>query len=164
MCKTILDILILVLKYAPDTGYFHWKVDVARSVPAGSIAGTLSSQNRIRIAYNGKTYYAHRLAWLFTHGKWPDGVVDHIDGDPSNNKIDNLRDVSVVVNGQNRKGSQNNNHTGLLGVGWHKQAGKFQSRIKIGNKLIWLGLFLTAEEAHTAYLKAKRKYHEGCTI
>lgn len=164
MCRNTLDSLTSVLKYTPDTGYFYWKVDVAKSVRAGSIAGTIASGNRIRITYGGNIYFAHRLAWLLTYGKWPDGVIDHIDGNSLNNRISNLRDVSVVVNGQNRKMSQNNNLVGLLGVGLHKASGKFQSRIKVGDKLIHLGLFLTAEEAHAAYLAAKRKYHEGCTI
>ena len=162
--KTLKD-LKHSLDYNPETGGFCWKVAVGKRVRVGSIAGNIGkSDGRLRIRFQGKNYQAHRLAWLLTHGKWPDGMIDHLDGNPLNNRISNLRDVSSSVNSQNQRKAQANNVTGFLGVYFHKRANKFLAQISLSGKNIYLGLFQTAEEAHAAYLAAKRELHEGCTI
>ena len=111
----------------------------------------------------GKTYQAHRLIWMYLHGSWPCGDIDHIDGNRRNNRADNLRAVSRSVNLQNLKKARSDNNTGLLGVKRNKM--RFMARIRAGGgKQIYLGNFKTAKEAHEAYLTAKRRLHEGCTI
>lgn len=153
------------LDYNPETGLFHWRVAVAKNVRAGSIAGSVDKQGgRLYIRFRRKDYLAYRLAWLLTYGNWPEGMIDHVDGNSLNNRIDNLRDVSRTVNGQNQRRAQSSNKTGLLGVSWHKNGCKFVAQIQIDGKKKYLGLFTTAEAAHSSYLAAKRKYHEGCTI
>lgn len=152
------------LGYDSETGEFRWKVGRGNQAKVGSLAGNVRSDGRLCIEFKGKIYYAHRLAWLLTHCKWPEGVIDHMDGNPSNNRIDNLRDVSCSINGQNQRKAQSTNNTGYLGVGWHKKAGKFRALIYIGGKNKHIGYFKTPEEAHAAYLTAKRELHEGCTI
>lgn len=95
--------------------------------------------------------YAHRLAWLFHYGTLPINSIDHIDGNKSNNQIDNLRDVTHQQNHWNR--------TTAKGYCWHKKANKFCAQIRINGKIKYLGLFHTEQEARNAYLKAKETYH-----
>jgi HNH endonuclease/AP2 domain len=94
---------------------------------------------------------AHRLAWFLYHGELPSNQVDHKDGIKTNNKIDNLRDVT---NHQNQW-----NKTSVKGYTWDKNAKKFHARIHINYKEIHLGRFNTEQEARSAYLEAKKKYH-----
>jgi hypothetical protein len=97
------------------------------------------------------TVLSYRLAWYLHYGKLPVNSIDHIDGNPSNNKIDNLRDVTHQQNMWNRKTAN--------GCSWHKTANKFQAQIRINGRKKNLGLFHTQQEARNAYLKAKEIYH-----
>jgi hypothetical protein len=93
----------------------------------------------------------HRLAWFLHYGQLPNNSIDHVDGNKSNNKIDNLRDVT---NQQNQW-----NQTKAKGYYWHKSSNKFCAYIGINGKMKHLGLFQTEQEARNAYLKAKETYH-----
>jgi hypothetical protein len=104
----------------------------------------------------------HRAAWLYVHGKWPNGQIDHINGDRSDNRISNLRDVSHSVNQQNVHRPRRDNASGFLGV--TRQKNLWTSQVTVSGKTLHLGLFKTPEEAASAYLEAKRKHHTGCTI
>jgi hypothetical protein len=95
-------------------------------------------------------------------GEWPKTLIDHRDGDGLNNRWLNLRCATYKINNQNQRAPRSDNKSGFLGVCAHKN--RFYAYIKIGDKVKNLGAFLTAEEAHEAYLAAKRKHHEGCTI
>lgn len=152
------------LDYDHETGEFRWKIAVARKIAAGSIAGSMKSDGRLRIQFQGKNYLAYRLAWLLTYGKWPNGMIDHLDGNTLNNCSSNLRDVSCSVNGQNQRKAKSSNKTGLLGVSFDKSTSKFKAQIQLNGKKTHLGLFLTPELAYAAYLAVKRELHEGCTI
>lgn len=119
----------------------------------------------LRVRLDKTDIALHRAAWVIYYGKYPDGVIDHIDGDKKNNRIENLRCVSVSVNTQNQRSAMRHNKCGFLGVTHEKQTGKFKAAINIGlGKSKTLGRFNTAEEAHAAYVNAKRVYHAGCTI
>ena len=96
--------------------------------------------------------YAHRLAWYLYYGKMPKNTIDHIDGDKINNKIENLRDVTIQENSFN--------HTRAKGYSWDKVNKKYAAQIKFNYKIIHLGRFATEEEARNAYLEAKKKYHK----
>ena len=97
-----LDYLKQLLNYDPLTGIFTWVVSRNRRVKIGQIAGYLNSPIlHRRIEIDGKSYGAHRLAWLYVYGYFPCGVVDHIDGNPSNNKITNLRECTQGENSRN---------------------------------------------------------------
>ena len=116
-----------------------------------------------RVTVLGRRYYAHVLAWFYVTGLWPENDVDHWDGDGTNNKFSNLRDVTRQINLQNERQSRKHSESGLLGA--CKFRNKFKSTIRLhSRKRIHLGVFDTAEEAHTAYIEAKRKYQPGCTI
>jgi poly-beta-hydroxyalkanoate depolymerase len=107
-------------------------------------------------------FYVHRLIWVFHNGSLNDLDVDHIDGNRDNNKIDNLRLVNSQKNNQNIRQARKTNALGVLGVSM--KFGKFCAQISFNRKVKHLGLFNTVEEAHQAYLEAKRKIHEGCLI
>jgi len=151
-----------VLHYDPETGLFYRKID-DRRWKAGSQCGSIhKSIGYVYITIDGFSNTGHRFAWLHFHGAWPEGDIDHIDGNRSNNRISNLRDVSHQTNMQNRKTAQKDNSTGFLGVS--PRRGGYRATIKVGKKQIYLGHFQTPEEAHHAFLVAKRLHHDGCTI
>lgn len=154
-----------LLHYDPETGLFTWLVHRQRN-RAGTIAGSAHSMGYVEIGVSGSSYLAHRLAWLYVHGAWPVGDIDHINGNRSDNRISNLRDVTKVVNMQNRRAATTNNISGLMGVS--KSSAKLPrwfSRIQDNSgKMRYLGTFETPDLAHAAYVNAKREMHEGCTI
>jgi hypothetical protein len=156
-----------LLKYDPDTGIFTW---IAKTAPRanrrkiGSEAGSIDKNGYIIISIFGVRILAHRLAWYFVHNKFPNHNVDHINGNRNDNKIENLRDVPQAINSQNSRVPRANNKSGYLGVHFSKVSNKWTSQITINRKCKSLGFFETPEAAYTAYLEAKRKIHEGCTI
>ena len=110
-----------------------------------------------------REYSAHRLAWLYVHGAWPTGQIDHINGDRGDNRISNLRDVTPALNTQNqRRAARSNKSSGLLGVTANR--GRWLAQISIGGKSRNLGRYATPEEAHAVYVAAKRVLHAGCTL
>ena len=156
------DYLRSILAYDADTGVFTRLVRTGHRVKVGDVAGSKNGLGYIAISVVGRARYAHRLAWLYMHGEWPAGDIDHIDGNPSNNAIANLRDVSHRVNQQNRRRAQSNNTSGFLGAARKRK--RWQAIISVDGKLRRLGTFDTPAEANAAYLEAKRLLHPGCTI
>lgn len=158
------ELLKSKLNYDSCTGIFTWRETRTGTARKGSIAGTRYLGGYIYIQVNSKRYLAHRIAWMYTHGAFPPDGLDHIDGNPANNAISNLRPATQRQNTQNQRIPQTHNTTGFLGVSLNKLSGKFRSLIRINGKLKHLGYFKTAEEASIAYLTAKRELHEFCTI
>ena len=146
-----------VLHYDPETGSFT-------RVGGGVVNVRPTSYGYIRIRVDGSARHAQRLAVLYMTGAWPEkGVeVDHINGVRTDNKWSNLRLVSVSVNQQNRRAARSDSSVGLLGVSRHKN--KFRAQIWLNQKKTNLGYFNTAEQAHQAYLTAKRAMHVGSTL
>lgn len=152
-----------ILNYDSQTGVFTWISDMGRRVKAGQIAGCLHHSGYLQIRYNQKSYLAHRLAWLYVHGEWPKKHLDHINGIKSQNNIDNLRQVSHAENTQNLKSSRGT--TGFLGVSIDTaRKNRWSAKIKLNGKSKHLGWFKTPEEAHQAYVTAKRQLHPFGTI
>jgi hypothetical protein len=149
-----------LLGYDPESGQFRWAKNMSCKVRAGAIAGGANDRGYIVIRIAGVGYRAHRLAWLHVHGEWPDLQIDHINGIRNDNRIANLRLATVEINAQNRR-SNKRSKSGLLGVVNGKRP---SARIEVAGKSIHLGYFDTPEEAHAAYLAAKRELHEGCAI
>lgn len=150
--------------YDPSTGLLTWKKSPSARVRIGSAAGTVVTGGYRKIYIDWKPYLAHRLIWMYVYGKEPNCHIDHIDGNPANNRIENLRDVSIRQNQENRVKAQKNNQSGLLGVQYLPQFPRWTASIKHKGKSHYLGCFKSATEAHEAYLTAKRKLHSGCTI
>ncbi len=146
---TIEKLMFESLKYTPEDGKVWWVKHPRRLTANGKEAGNFRRDGYRKLKFYGKQYLAHRVAWLLHHGSWPVGDIDHIDGNPANNKLSNLRDVPHRINIQNRKAATSKNKTGFLGV--VKRRNKFAAHIHRNGKQIYLGLFLTAELAHQAY-------------
>jgi hypothetical protein len=156
-----IDEIRTYLRYDPETGDFYWIKKPSRFANdkcIGAIAGAVSATGRRYIELRGKAYQAHRLAWAFAYGSWPEGLLDHKDGDPLNNRLDNLRAASSSQNAWNKRISRANT-SGYKGVSWHATAQKWRARFWAHKKSISLGLFDTKEQAYTAYRQAIEKHH-----
>ncbi len=147
-----------VLSYEPEMGLFRWKRRTSNRVKVGDVAGRMNGNGYIRISIDGGHYYAHRLAWLWANGAWPEFEVDHRDGDRSNNRIENIRQASHAENGQNQA-LRATNTSGRHGVSWSRQHCKWAAYIVSGGKKRHLGLFDCLDKAASAYLEAKRLMH-----
>jgi hypothetical protein len=138
-----------ILDYNPDTGIFTWKVSKAKRIKVGSVAGCKNNLGYILIRIDGKIYLAHRLAWLYTNGDFPLNCIDHINQIKDDNRICNLRDVTVSENMQNQSQV----------LGYTKNGSKYKATITLNNILYQLGSYETKEQARQAYLNAKIKLH-----
>ena len=110
-----------------------------------------------------KNYRMHRIIWMFFNGTFPIGAIDHIDRNKTNNKIENLREVTVSENQQNQFLPKVNNRSGFIGVrpGYK---GKFLAEITLDGKKIHLGCFDSAIEASKEYMKAKKEFHPSAFV
>lgn len=149
-----------LLSYDPETGVMRWRVNKG-PVKAGDVAGN-PTRGYLQLMVDGHMTFVHRFIWFYVHGTWPIGNIDHIDGNRSNNRIANLRDVSQAMNIQNERKPRSNNKSGFLGVKANR--GLWKAEISINGKTKFLGRFKTPEEAHQVYVEAKRRLHPGCTI
>lgn len=116
---------------------------------AGSIAGSFTTSGHRRVSIKGVSVYAHRIVWALIYGEWPETDIDHIDGNPANNRITNLRLATISQNSANRPAPRNNK-TGFKGVSCPRENGKYV--VYVSTKKI--GEFVSIEEAAHAYDKA----------
>ena len=156
------DELRAMLAYDKDTGIFTWIARPAKAVHIGDIAGATNEFGYVTIGFKKKVYKAHRLAWLYSYGVWPDGLIDHINGRKDDNRLCNLRVVAADGNSQNIRRPNRRNKSGFLGVIWFQN--KWRASITVNKKTYRIGDYSTPEEAHAAYLEAKRKQHAACTV
>lgn len=152
--------LVEKLDYDESTGLFVWKSGRFQ----GKTAGSLHYEGYVKICLLGKHRSAHRLAWMYVHKHYPTSSIDHVNGNKSDNRICNLRMATGRQNSENRVGPTKHNSTGFLGVTWSKEKLKFVAKIVVCGKSKHLGTFDSPKIAHEAYLVAKRKYHEFCSI
>lgn len=150
--------LIEALSYDPETGIFIWKQRNYRAA-AGDIAGTIIGRGYRCIGIDGHRYPAHRLAWFYVHRRWPVNELDHENLRRDDNWIDNLREVTT---GQNKCNCRTRKHnvSGLKGA--FKRTGNrsgYVAKIVVDRKVIYLGSFETAEDAHAAYARASLEHH-----
>ena len=149
------------LTYNEKTGIFNWKIrrdETGRlRGRGGKIAGNLRSDGYISIGINGKGFRAHRLAWLYKYGYFPENQIDHLDQIRHHNWVGNLREATRACNMQNQKVNLMNK-SGVTGVGRHKSTGKWEVHIKKNNKKIHLGYFTNLIEAAKVRYEAEQKY------
>lgn len=133
--------------------------------PAGSTVGGVHHDGYLQAKFLGRHIQVHRLVWLMHRGELP-AVLDHINGVRHDNRIENLRSVSHAVNSQNRRAATSVNKTGFLGVMLvaRNRDRPFVAAIRVSGRQKELGCFATAEQAHEAYVMAKRRLHAGCTL
>ena len=140
-----------------EDGVLFWAIKPSRDTRIGDRAGCVRNDSYVTVRVERRKYLAHRLIYLMHHGYLP-RVIDHIDGDPSNNRIENLRAATQQQNIRNR-GPQANNKLGIKGVHWCKEAKKFIAKIKANGRHIVLGKFDDPELAGAAYAQAAAKHH-----
>lgn len=155
------DRLRHVLSYDPETGRFTWSVR-ASGVRFGHQAGSIATNGYVYVKVDGQKYCAHRLAWLYVHGEWPNDEIDHINGTRADNRIANLRDVPRSVNNQNRLHLRSDNTSGFAGVS-RTAEGRWRARACVGGQEVRLGHFDTPEAANEACVNAKRRLYAGFT-
>lgn len=163
--RSELDVVYLYerLSYDPETGLLHWKYN--SNMPqswntqwALKEAFTYVSGGRYKQgAIDGVNHHAHRIDWAMYYGEWPTGVVDHINGDGTDNRIENLRMATVSDNAKNAKLSSANS-SGVTGVVRLKNTDKWKAQIGHNGKCVFLGHFDTMEEAIAARKQAETKY------
>lgn len=157
-----------LLKYEPETGKLFWRERPREMFPcvwsfkvwnkkyAGKEAFTTASNGYHHGTIFNRPHKRNRVAWLLHHGSWPGNIIDHIDGDQSNDRPENLRDVSGSLNCRNMKKAKNNT-SGFTGVCLDKRNGRWYAYIRLDGKMYNLGLHDTKESA----VRARKDAQEG---
>lgn len=143
-----------LLSYDAKTGAMTWR-------RSGKAVGSFDGR-RVRVCIGGQRYMVHRIAWLYVHGEWPKHLIDHINGNPRDNRMVNLRDVPMCVNNQNRRAASVSSKTGVLGV--VRRHHRFRVAMSFLGRAVNVYGFETEEEASSYYLNLKRRLHDGCSI
>jgi hypothetical protein len=129
---------------------------------AGSLAGSISKTGYLVINIFGKVQKAHRLIWLYAHGKWPNGSLDHINRIKTDNRLENLKLVTQKQNSENQP-LRKNNTSGYPGISWYLPYNKWRSRIQHYSKQYTLGYFDSLEDAIKARQLAEDKYYTNAS-
>ena len=155
-----------LIDYDPLTGVMKWKWRYNLRPQASTWNGR-NAGNQI-VGKDGKGYFAvqlykrkyraHRVAWAHFYGQWPILDLDHINGDKTDNRIENLREATVAQNGHN-VGLTSRNTSGVRGVFWHKGARKWQAGICYLGQEIYLGLYVKLEDAIKRRQEAEAQYY-----
>ena len=151
--------LYSILNYDQDTGIFTWKVNRRNKAKINTVAGYKESEGYIVISVFGKSYKAHRLAWLYVYGELPNEYIDHINGNKSDNKIENLRICTNAENQWNSKISSKN-VSGVKGVHWCNTKKRWKAKLSINGKIKHIGYFTDLESAKIKLMEAREKLHK----
>ena len=150
------DELKSLITYEPSTGIFTWKVSKG-AAKSGRVAGSSDGLGYSIICINGRKIRAHRLAFLYMTGSIPE-TIDHINGNPSDNSWENIREASISQNRMNSK-SRSNNRSGVKGVHWCKTHQKWVAQVTINRKTKTIGYFHDLIGAELAVRKARIELH-----
>lgn len=171
--KTDIDPEILreLLSYDPLTGRLEWKIRPLKYFKSERDWRTWNAMYALRTCFlykmkNGylagrifdQNYLAHRVIWAWVHGKWPDGLIDHINRDRANNRIENLREATHSENGRNRESGKNATSR-YLGVSWETRTSRWRAVIQVEGKHKEIGRFRCEVEAAKAYDKFATIHH-----
>jgi HNH endonuclease len=162
------DMLRQLIRYEPQTGRYFWKPRPRdmfqttrqfkcwnkRYANAETLKTGTGPTGYYAVTILDVRYYAHRVVWLYHKGKWPSMDIDHINGIRTDNRIENLRDVSTADNGRNLYLARNNT-SGAIGVYWRPKKKKWEATIRIDGKLKFLGLFTEKEAASAVRRQAQ---------
>lgn len=146
-----------LLSFDPDTGILTWKNPVSTRVKRGSPAGRAGDQGYVTVGIDKKFYRGHRVGFAIHFGRWPSGLLDHINGVRNDNRICNLRECTNTQNMRNAKLSAAN-RSGVKGAYFDRASGRWRALIRVDGKKIYLGYFETKEEAGAAYREASKKH------
>ncbi|QXE08542.1 HNH endonuclease [Pseudomonas sp. AN-B15] len=152
------DQAISALTYNPATGMLTWNSSPNTRIVPGRTAGSKGTNGYIRIKMGGKTYLAHRVAWLIHRGNWPDGQIDHVDGCRQNNAIANLRDSTPSQN-QHNQALRKTNKSGVKGVSWNPDSRKWHVQVTLSRKVYNGGHYECLAEATTVAATLRDRLH-----
>lgn len=147
----MIEHLKMKVLYSAGTGIMVWSKSGKRAFNSADANGYRKGQ------VMRKTLLAHRVAWAIYYGEWPEGEIDHINGDRADNRISNLRDVTKSENNKNAKRSRRNT-TGHIGVYWESLRNKWRADITSGKKTVCLGRFDKKDDAIAARRAAEPQY------
>lgn len=147
-----------MLDYNPDTGMLQWRVRRNGVKPEKDAGYIMPDQGYRVIGIDRRVHKAHRLAWLWMTGEWPNCQIDHINCDRADNRWANLRSASNSEN-QRNAGARSSNRVGLKGAHYCSGRDRWRSKIVVNGKTTWLGTFKTPEDAHFAYSRMAAKLH-----
>lgn len=148
-----------VLHYSLDTGEWRWLVTLASAAPAGKKAGSMGQDGYRKIKIDGRHYRGPRLVFLYMIGRWPVDQVDHVDGNPENDRWENLREATTAQNQANtRKHLDSNSRFKGTTNSKYSRRKPYVARIQVDGERIFLGYFSTPEAAHAACGVAAQKY------
>lgn len=151
--------------YDPESGIFTRRIAHGRHgrYRAGVVAGSADNKGYIVIRIDKRIYKAHRLAWLYVHGEWPQHDIDHINRVKSDNRISNLRDAPATLNRLNMVDARKDSKLGVLGV--YQRGKMFVAQIQvIGKGVKYLGTYPTKEQASAVYEKTKEDLYAGAVL
>jgi len=144
-----------LLFYDEKTGLFTWKVKRGGKATIGRRAGGRDHYGYTVIRLDGVLYKAHRLAWLYKTGSWPEQNLDHINQNKSDNRLKNLRLAGQTLNMHNAKRAATK--SGVVGVVWDSCRKKWTARIKVNYASVFLGRFDNKDDAVKARECAHKK-------
>ena len=153
------ETLIEILSYNPANGEFVWRSNQTNPlfIKVGRRAGDYVEGEYSDLTIMGRKFRAHRIAWLYMTGRWPRGVVDHVNGVKSDNRWENLREATRGQNAHNRPMNKNNT-SGRTGVYFRSDTNKWRAIIRHDGKVINLGNYATSDEAATAHKKFEDEF------
>lgn len=146
-----------LFEYLP-TGELRRKITISSRAKKNQIVGSIGKRGYKYFAIDGKKYYVHRIIW-FLHNGWMPKFIDHIDGNPLNNKIENLRPCDLSQNLCNSR-LRSNSTSGFKGVNWFKPYGKWKARVHFYGKEYHLGYFDSKEDAINCVKEARNNIHK----
>ena len=138
-------------------GALYWNVRPSRAVKIGDRAGSVDSSGYRVVRVKGRVFREHQIIYFIIYGCRPE-AIDHINGDRTDNRIENLRAANKSTNGMNSK-TRSNNTSGVKGVSWKAELNKWFAQLKANGKYVWSAYFNTLEEAATAIAAAREQHH-----
>lgn len=134
------------LHYDPNTGFFTWIKKPNNKILKGTRAGTTHKNGYRQINLLGKKYVEHRLAWLYMYGQFPKELIDHINHDRADNRLCNLREVSIAENARNRI-RNSNTRVDEAGIWWCRRRKRYIAEITLNQKKVYQKSFTDIDEA-----------------
>lgn len=143
--------------FSYEDGNIVWKVDRLANKCKGKVAGTKDNFGHLNVTLGGIVFKVHRLVWIMHNGGPCEHDIDHINRNPSDNRIENLRKTNDISNQQNRN-YRKKSRCGFRGVYFRKKYSTYQASITVNRERIYLGCYRTAIEASIAYETAAKKF------
>lgn len=140
-------------------GKLVWKIKPNRNIRIGDAAGSIDSHGYLQTKHNGIVYLNHRLIWLMHYG-WLPKLIDHVNGNKTDNRIENLRQATPQQNQHNAK-RRVDNKSGVKGVVWRKDSRKWRADIQVNGKRRSLGCFDSIENAKEFIMLTREMLHEN---